>query len=120
MQLFTRKKIEHYTHKKKQDKAFKAVMYGLPQADIDELKKYFELKLNMFPTAIYEIKTKKNDPNNAIYLFHFNKKDISMEVLNKVKVVQHTIVKWAPYSPKFKGPTQCRRVRAWCRELQPK
>lgn len=31
-----------------------------------------------------------------------------MEVLNKVKVVNHTIVKWAPYSPKFKGPTQCR------------
>lgn len=26
-----------------------------------------------------------------------------MEVLNKIKVVNQTIVKWAPYSPKFKG-----------------
>lgn len=105
---FREKKIEHYTHKKKQDKAFKAVMYGLPQVDISEVKEYFEKRLNIVPIAIHEIKTKKSDPNNAIYLFHFDKKVVSMEVLNKVKVVNYTIVKWAPYSPKFKGPTQCR------------
>lgn len=105
---FQREKIEHFTHKKKQDKAFKAVMYGLPKVETSEVKEYFENRLNIVPLAIFEIKSKNADPNNAIYLFHFNKKDISMEVLNKVKVVNHTIVKWAPYSPKFKGPTQCR------------
>lgn len=101
-------KIEHYTHKKKEEKSFKAVMYGLPQADLAELKQFFDSRLNIATNGIFEIKTKSNDPNTAIYLFHFNKKDISMEVLNKIKVVNQTIVKWAPYSPKFKGPTQCR------------
>lgn len=105
---FRGNKIEHFTHKKRPDKAFKAVMYGLPKIELNEVKEYFETRLNILPTAVFEIKTKNNDPNNAIYLFHFNKKDITMEVLHKVKVVNHTIVKWAPYSPKFKGPTQCR------------
>lgn len=31
-----------------------------------------------------------------------------MNDLSKVKVVNHTVIKWAPYSPKFRGPTQCR------------
>lgn len=101
-------KIEHFTHKKKEEKSFKAVMYGLPKTDLAKLKQFFDTRLNINTNGIFEIKTKSNDPNSAIYLFHFNKKDISMEVLNKIKVVNQTIVKWAPYSPKFKGPTQCR------------
>lgn len=83
-------------------------MYGLPKTDLNEIKQFFDTRLNIATNGIFEIKTKSNDPNTAIYLFHFNKKDISMQVLNKIKVVNQTIVKWAPYSPKFKGPTQCR------------
>lgn len=76
---FRAKNIEHFTHKKKQNKAFKAVMYGLPKVDLNEIKSYFKERLNIVPIALFEIKTKSNDLNNAIYLFHFSKKDISTE-----------------------------------------
>lgn len=69
-------KIEHFTHKKKEDKSFKAVMYGLPKTDLNELKQFFDSRLNIATNGIYEIKTNSTDHDTAIYLFHFNKKDI--------------------------------------------
>lgn len=87
---------------------FKVVMYGHPKTDPNDLKSYFVKELNIETNAVYEIKTKSGDPNNAIFLFHFNKSAITMSDLSKVKVVNHTVVRWAPYSPKLKGPTQCR------------
>lgn len=101
-------KFEYFSHKSKNDKAFKAVMYGLPKTDLTELKEFFKTNLNIAPIEVFELNTKSSDPNNAIYLFHFNKKEISMSDLAKVKCVFHTVIRWAPYSPKFKGPTQCR------------
>lgn len=99
---------EYYTHRKKEERAFKAVMYGLPKTELSEIKNFFTTELNITPNGIFELKSRGNNPNNATYLFHFDRKNISMEILKKIKVVNHTIVKWAPYSPKFKGPTQCR------------
>lgn len=100
-------KFEYFSHKSKSDKVFKAVMYGHPQTDINELKECFKTSLNIVPIEVFELKTRGKDPNNAIYLFHFNKKEVSMNDLAKVRVVNHTVIRWAPYSPKFKGPTQC-------------
>lgn len=101
-------KFEYFSHKSKSDKVFKVVMYGHPKTDINELKECFKSSLNIVPIEVFELKTKSNDPNNAIYLFHFNKKEVSMKDSAKVRVVNHTVIRWAPYSPKFKGPTQCR------------
>lgn len=107
IKYLTEQKVEYYTHKAKNEKSFKAVMYGLPKTSICDLEDYFEA-LNIKPNAIFEMSTKSNDPNHAIYLFHFNKNEMSMADVKKVKIVNHMVVKWAPYSPKFRGPTQCR------------
>lgn len=99
---------EYFSHKSKSDKVFKVVMYGNPKTDFDDLKENCEANLNIVPIEIFELKTISNDPNNAIYLFHFNKTEVTTSDLTKVKVVNHTVIRWAPYSPKFKWPTQCR------------
>lgn len=102
------RRIEFYTHRARGNKVFKAVVYGLPQTDVNQLKVYFNRALNIKPLEIFEMNTKNKNIHNALYLFHFNKDEITMADLRKIKVINHTIVKWMPYSPKFKGPTQCR------------
>lgn len=107
--ILPQKKIDHFTHKPRSDKPFKAVMYGLPKTDVNEVKSFFLDTLNINVIEVYEMKTKNADPNHAIYLVHFNRTDMSLAKLNKITAVNNTIVKWAAYSPKFKGPIQCRK-----------
>lgn len=96
------------THKSKENKLFKAVLYGLPKTDVDEIKQYFKNQLNLVPIEVFEMKTKSTDPNRAIYLFHFDKNIVSRQILQQIKTILNVVVRWAAYSPKYKGPTQCR------------
>lgn len=113
----TEKKIEFYSHRPRGNKILKAVVYGLPQTDTNQLKLYFNRTLHIDPIEIYEMNTKNKDKNNSLYLFHFNKDQITMNGIRKIKVISHTIVKWMPYSPKFKGPTQCRNCTVTAQKI---
>lgn len=104
----TLKKIEFYTHRPRGNKLLKAVLYGLPQTEVNQLKIYFNKNLNAKPLEIFEMNTKNKNIHNTLYLFHFDRNEVSMSDLRKIKVINHSIVNWMPYSPKFKGPTQCR------------
>lgn len=49
-----------------------------------------------------------NSPNK-LYLCEFDELNISFKMLSAYGVVYHHIVKWMPYKPRNKGPTQCYR-----------
>lgn len=44
---------------------------------------------------------------NKLYLIHFNADEVNKKTLETVKYVYHHVIKWSPYKPKNKGPTQC-------------
>lgn len=82
-------------------------MYGLHRTDtkdiIEDLK-----KLNVTPIEVVELKTNGSNLNNATYAVNLNRGEVSMASLKNIRAVLHVCVRWAPYSTKFRGPTQCR------------
>lgn len=102
------KNIEFFTHRLKNAKPFKAVIYGLPKTDLDELKATLA-SLNLEALEVFEMKTKNEDPNNRLYLVHFKRDNVSLDTLRNIKALGNVVIRWAAYSPRFKGPTQCRK-----------
>lgn len=100
------KKINFYSHPENDSKLFKVVLSGLPELPIDNITDSLKSQHNVTPIKIILFNT--NSPNK-LYLCHFNKNDVSMKSLNTIKIVYHHIIKWLPYNPKHKGPTQCYR-----------
>lgn len=49
----------------------------------------------------------KTNAQSKLYLCHFNKQEVTMKLLNTIKVIHHHIIKWLPYKPKYGSPTQC-------------
>lgn len=47
--------------------------------------------------------------DNKLYLCEFDSATVNMKILNSIKSVYHHIIKWQPYKPKRRGPTQCYR-----------
>lgn len=107
------KEVEFYTHRYSEEKILKVVLYGLPQMDIEELKAHFTSESNIKPTNIFQMKTKTNNIHNATYLIHLNKNDLTYNDILKIKSINHTLIKWAHYKPKFKGPTLCNKCSSY-------
>lgn len=107
------KKVEFYTHRSSEEKIMKVVLRGLPQMDIDELKTHFATELNVRPLDIFLMKTKNENIHSALYLVHLNKNDIAFNDLLKIKAINHTIIKWAYYKPKYRGPTICNKCSCY-------
>lgn len=105
--LLKDKSIEFFTHSSKNEKLLKVVLTGLPDMDIESIKDELKM-LNITPSQIFKMTVRNPNPNAALYLLHLNSKETSLQDLNKVKALCHTIVKWNKYKPKFRGPTQCR------------
>lgn len=101
----TAEKIAFFTHRDKDQKTFKVVLSGLPRIEteviVDEMKLY-----NITPSSVTEL-TKNPHPNHCLYLVQFSNKDVSLSQLRKVRAIDHIIVKWNPFKPHNKGPTQC-------------
>lgn len=104
----TTKKIDFFTHRDKNEKSFKVVLGGLPKMDtgiiVDEMKKY-----NIVPSSVTELSTKNQNPHHCLYLVQFNTKDVSFNILRKVRAIDHIIVNWKPFKPRNRGPTQCNK-----------
>lgn len=104
------KRIHFYSHPENENKIFKAILTGLPEIDIAEIKQNLE-QTKLTPIKIVMFNT---ESKNKMYLCHFNKKDaddndVDMKSLKLITAVYHHIVKWMPFKPKQKGPTQCYR-----------
>lgn len=98
------KKINFYSHPENDSKLFKVVLSGLPELSLNTITDSLKTQHNVTPIKIIMFNT--NSPNK-LYLCHFNKNEVSLKSLNTIKVVYHHIIKWMPYNPKHKGPTQC-------------
>lgn len=102
------KHIAFFTHGAQDQKLFKVVLSGLPKMDtgviIDELKQF-----NIVPTAVTELSTKNENQSHCLYLVQLPKTDVTLGQLHKIRAIGHLIVKWKPFKPRYKGPTQCRR-----------
>lgn len=77
--------------------------------NVNELKACFATELNIRPLEIFLMKTKNVNTNNALYLIHLNKNEISINDLRKIKAINHTIVNWMPYKYRRRGPTICNK-----------
>lgn len=108
VEALSARKIAFFTHRDKSEKTFKAVLAGLPKMETsviaEEMKQY-----NIVPSSVTELMTKNPNPHNCLYLVQFHAKDISLNLLRKIRAIDHVIVNWKPFKPRNKGPTQCNK-----------
>lgn len=100
------KEIDFFSHPDNEQQIFKAILTGLPEINIkvisDSLTEEHEitpLKVTMFNTTA----------PSKIYLCLFNRDEVNMKTLNDIKSIYYHRIRWQPFKPKNKGPTQCYR-----------
>lgn len=99
--------IDFYTHQSHEQKVLKVVLAGLPKISVDTVRSELAT-LNVKPTQLYEMTTKNQSQQKALFLLHLNGKDVTLADLKKIRYFYHHTVSWDIYKPKQKGPTQCR------------
>lgn len=101
-------KIKYFTHDLMVEQPNKYVLYGLPKVENDDVLE--ELKINgLEPSNIYCVSAKQQRfVDEHIYIVTLPS-ETNLTDVQKVKAINHTIVKWHKYENKRKGPTQCRR-----------
>lgn len=104
--LLKENKIEFYTHRSKSENFFKVVLSGLDKCDTGLIQSSLEAH-HVHPTRIFEMKSKNPNSIRALYLCHFQRSKITFRQLESIKAINHTVIKWVRYQPKFKHVTQC-------------
>lgn len=110
--FMTENNLEFFTHRSKTERIFKAVLSGLPNLPIEEIKLDLKERYNLEVNAVTNMTEHNLNNNRALFLLEFKKDNINLKMLNNIKQICCCMVTWRPYSPKYKGPTQCRRC-AW-------
>lgn len=98
--------VNFFTHPDNINKVFKAVLTGLPEVNTTEIAECLQATHNITATKVTLF---KSESPNKLYLCEFNADEVNMKLLKDVKMVHYHIIKWQPYKPKRKGPTQCHR-----------
>lgn len=80
------------------------ILSGLPELKIEDLSNSLTLENKLKPNKI--IVLSKNSAN-YLYLIHFNRNDVNMSLLKEHDIVYMHRIKWVPYKPRKRGPTQC-------------
>lgn len=104
----TASNVAFFTHSDRSKKSFKAVLSGLSRIDTDiiiEEMKHF----NIAPSSVTELTAKNQNPDHCLYLVQFESSDVTMNQLRNVRAIDHVVVKWQPFKPRNKGPTQCNK-----------
>lgn len=99
-------KVDHFFHPDDEQKVFKAVLTGLPELPVADIENSLKTTHNITPLKVIMFNTKSS---SKLYLCHFKKSEVNMKLLNTIKTCYHHIIKWQPYKPSRKGPTQCYR-----------
>lgn len=113
LELLTDENIEFYSHKSHEEKTFKAVLAGLYKNCNDEIKSDLVDIYNITPIKIVDMTANKINSRGSLYLVEFKKDEVTMKTLGAIKTIYHTVVSWKPYSPKYRGPTQCFRCGSY-------
>lgn len=98
--------IDYFSHPDIDQKIFKAVLTGLPEVPISDITDSLKESHNITATKVIMFNTKST---SKLYLCHFQKSEVNMKTLNAITTCYHHIIKWQPYKPTRKGPTQCYR-----------
>jgi hypothetical protein len=100
--------VEFFTHTLAEDQCIKIVLYGLPELDLEDLKKELhEQKLSPIDIKKLKIRNMRYD-HQCHYLLYFKKSDkIKISTLREIKAIFRIIVRWEYYVHKRHGPTQC-------------
>lgn len=104
LQILNINQVEYFSHPGGEQKAFKVVLSGLPEIEPDLILNSLKERNNVKPMSISQL---NGEGPNKLYLLQFNREEISRADLNNVKIVFHHIVKWLPFKPRKRGPTQC-------------
>lgn len=102
------RKIEFFTHQLKEERLSKFVLYGLPNFDVNDVKKELNV-VNFFPVEVktLNIKTSRYD-SHTNYIVYFKKSDqIKISQLREIKTLFRVIIYWNFYSHKRNDVTQC-------------
>lgn len=107
MQHIKDQKIEFYTHRNKSERVLKVVLSGLDRCDISTIQSGLDV-YQLHPVKIFEMKTKNSNSSRALYLCHFKSGEITLRQLKQgVNKINHIVINWLRYQPKFKQITQC-------------
>lgn len=105
--------VGFYSHPGKEDRMSKFVCSGLSKMDIATLKMELS-ELNVHPTQVYAISPRNvRYTDDTMYLMHFKVGTIKLSDLQKIRALNHTIVKWDHYKQIKRGPTQCRNCQMY-------
>ena len=104
IESFKAKNIGFFSHPEKDNKIFKVILSGLPEINTQLIIDSVTEQLKVQPTHIVMFDTKST---TKLYLLHFNAAQANLKTIQEVKYVYHHVIKWLPYKPKRKGPTQC-------------
>lgn len=99
-------KIDFFTYSDDANKVFKIILSGLPAIDTEIITKELKSKHEIAPSKIVMFNT---NATKKLYLCEFNKSEVNSKKLNIVHGICNHLIKWLPYKPKRKGPTQCQR-----------
>lgn len=99
--------VEHYSFKPRAQNTFKAIMSGLLKTSTEQIKSEFGTLYNITVINIIDLNENKQTAY-GLYLIEF-KSDMNLKTLKDVRYIDHTVISWRRYSPRNKGPTQCRR-----------
>lgn len=107
---FKERNVSYHSYQLEEDKTTKVVLHGLfdlPTNEVTELLK----EENIFPVEVKKlpIKNKKYD-EHAVYILHFPKGTVSLQLLKNIRAVNHCRVNWEYFSSK-PGPMQCKRCK---------
>lgn len=96
--------IEFFTHPSADTKTLKIVLSGLPELSIDSINSCLKEDYNIVPVKNSMFKTKNS---NKLYLLFFNPNEVTKANIMSIRYVCKHHVRWLPYKPAKRGPTQC-------------
>lgn len=107
------KNIQFFTHDRKDEKPFKAIIHGLEYKSEGDVKTEL-LRMGYKCTDVKQISKTFENYSDTIYIVYFERGTVRMHDLRKnIKSLFYTIIKW-DYQRKIKNkPVQCRKCQMY-------
>lgn len=107
IRLLKNSKFQFYTHQFIDKSKFKLVLFGLPYLDSKTILDEFKDTHNIKPLNVKEIKTKRSNADDALYVIEFSREQITKREIMKIRYFYGISVYWRNPLKGNKGPTLC-------------
>lgn len=105
---FITNNIKFFSHDLIGLKQCRFAISGLPRMNVEDIENELR-RYNLEFLTVFAIKPKTQRFNEEyIYIVNFKMNTVNLNSLNKIKTINHTVIKWFKPSNNSKGPTQCR------------